>query len=229
MVERAKELEMSSLAITDHGALYGVIEFFNTAKEAGIKPLIGMEAYLASRTMRDRDPEEDKKSSHLLLLAENQTGYQNLLKIASAAQLDGFYYFPRIDRDFLAAHSEGLIATSGCLSAEVPRSILKENLAEARAKLDWYYQVFGQDRFFLELQHHEIPELHKVNKILQELGTRYQAQYVATNDVHYVNRADARLQDILLCVQTGSLYTEPKRMRMSGDDFYLRSSAEMAS
>ncbi len=227
LVDRAKEMDMSALAITDHGALYGVIEFFNTAKEAGIKPLIGMEGYLASRTMQQRDPEEDKKSSHLLLLAENQTGYQNLLKIASAAQLDGFYYFPRIYHEFLAAHSAGLIATSGCLSAEVPRAILRENLNDARAKLDWYYQVFGPDRFFLELQHHEIPELLKVNRTLRELGERYKARFVATNDVHYVNRQDARLQDILLCVQTGSLMTEPKRMRMSGDDFYLRSPAEM--
>jgi DNA polymerase-3 subunit alpha len=229
LVDRAKELDMSALAITDHGALYGVIEFFNATKEAGIKPLIGMEGYLAARTMQQRDPEEDKKSSHLLLLAENQTGYQNLLKIASAAQLQGFYYFPRIDHEFLAAHAEGLIATSGCLSAEVPRAILRENLNDARAKLDWYYQVFGPDRFFLELQHHEIPELHKVNRTLRELGERYKARFVATNDVHYVNRQDARLQDILLCVQTGSLMTEPKRMRMTGDDFYLRSPAEMES
>ena len=227
LIERAKQLEMPALAITDHGALYGVIEFFNAAKEAGIHPVIGVEAYLASRSMRDRDPEEDKKSSHLLLLAENMTGYQNLLKIASAAQLEGFYYFPRIDRDFLAAHAEGLIATTGCLSAEVPRAILRENLPDAKAKLDWYYEVFGPDRFFFELQHHEIPELHSMNRTLRELGDRYQARYVATNDVHYVNQADARLQDILLCVQTGSLFTEPRRMRMSGTDFYLRSMPEM--
>ncbi|MCL5097364.1 MAG: DNA polymerase III subunit alpha [Candidatus Omnitrophica bacterium] len=229
LIERAKQLEMPALAITDHGALYGVIEFFNAAKEAGIHPVIGVEAYLASRSMRDRDPDEDKKSSHLLLLAENPTGYQNLLRIASAAQLEGFYYFPRIDRDFLAAHAEGLIATTGCLSAEVPRAILRENLPDAKAKLDWYYEVFGPDRFFFELQHHEIPELHQVNRTLRELGDRYQARYVATNDVHYVNQADARLQDILLCVQTGSLFTEPRRMRMSGTDFYLRSQQEMES
>ncbi len=227
LVERAKQLEMTSLAITDHGALYGVIEFFNAAKEGGIHPVIGMEAYLASRHMGDRDPEEDKKSSHLLLLAENQTGYNNLLKIASAAQLAGFYYFPRIDREFLAAHAEGLIATSGCLSAEIPRAILKENLPEAHRHLDWYYQVFGPDRFFLELQHHEIPDLHKVNRVLRELGERYKANFVATNDVHYINPEDARLQDILLCVQTGTLHTDPRRMRMSGSDFYLRSPQEM--
>lgn len=229
LMERAKQLEMPAMAITDHGALYGVIEFFNAAKEAGIHPVIGVEAYLASRSMKDRDPEEDKKSSHLLLLAENMTGYQNLLKIASAAQLEGFYYFPRIDHEFLAAHAAGLIATTGCLSAEVPRAILRENLPDAKAKLDWYYQVFGPDRFFFELQHHEIPELHSVNRTLRELGDHYKARFVATNDVHYVNQADARLQDILLCVQTGSLFTEPRRMRMSGTDFYLRSQLEMES
>ncbi|MEX2162528.1 MAG: DNA polymerase III subunit alpha [Anaerolineales bacterium] len=227
LIDRAKQLEMPALAITDHGALYGVIDFFAAAQEAGIHPVIGMEGYLASRSMRDRDPEEDKKSSHLLLLAENQTGYRNLLKIASAAQLEGFYYFPRIDHDFLAAHSEGLIATTGCLSAEIPRAILRENLPAAQTQLDWYYEVFGRDRFFIELQHHEIPELHKVNRVLRDLGTRYQANFVATNDVHYINPEDARLQDILLCVQTGSLFTDPRRMRMSGGDFYLRSTQEM--
>jgi DNA polymerase-3 subunit alpha len=229
LIERAKQLEMPAMAITDHGALYGVIEFFNAAKEAGIHPVIGVEAYLASRGMLDRDPEADKKSFHMLLLAENMTGYQNLLKIASAAQLEGFYYFPRVDRDFLAAHSEGLIATTGCLSAEVPRAILRDNLPEAKARLDWYYEVFGRDNFYFELQHHQIPELHAVNKTLRELGDHYQARYVATNDVHYVNQADARLQDILLCVQTGTLVTDPRRMRMSGSDFYLRSEQEMQS
>lgn len=227
LIERAKQLEQPAMAITDHGALYGVIEFFQTAKENGIHPVIGLEAYLSSRSMRDKDPEEDKKSSHLLLLAENQTGYQNLLKIASAAQLEGFYYFPRIDRDFLAAHSEGLIATSGCLSAEIPRAILRENMDDARKTLDWYHEVFGPERFFLELQHHEIPELHKVNRVLRDMGDRYTSQFIATNDVHYVNPEDARLQDILLCVQTGSLVTDDRRMRMSGEDFYLRSTQEM--
>lgn len=229
LVDRAKELEMPALAITDHGALYGVIDFFNTARERDVKPLIGIETYLASRTMQHRDPEEDKKSFHMLLLAENATGYQNLLKIASASQLDGFYYFPRIDREFLAAHSEGLIATSGCLSAEVPRAIQNEQLAEARKKLDWYYEVFGPDRFFLELQHHDIPELQRVNTTLMELGSRYQGRFVATNDVHYVNPGDARLQDVLLCVQTGALLNDSRRMKMTGDSYYLRTPQEMAN
>jgi DNA polymerase-3 subunit alpha len=227
LVARAKELEMPALAITDHGALYGVIDFFNEARAQGVKPIIGMEGYLATDKMTGRDPEKDRRSSHLLLLAENQTGYQNLLKIATAAQLEGFYYRPRIDHDFLAAHSEGLIATSGCLSAEIPNAIRRENLDLATRHLDWYYEVFGKERFFVEMQHHDIPELHAVNVQLKELALRYDSQIIATNDVHYINQSDARLQDILLCVQTGSLYEDPKRMRMSGDSFYLRSAAEM--
>lgn len=229
LVKRAKELEMPAIAITDHGTMFGVIDFYNAATKHGIKPIIGVEAYMAARGMQDRDSQLDKKSSHLLLLAENQTGYQNLLKIASAAQLEGFYYYPRIDHDFLAAHSEGLICTSGCMAAEIPRAIEKGDLDGARAKLDWYYDVFGRDNFFIELQQHEIPELEKINKALLEMGPRYQANYVATNDVHYVNSSDAQLQDILLAVQTGALLTDPKRMRMSDSTYYLRSPAEMAN
>ncbi len=229
LVKRAKELEMPAIAITDHGTMFGVIDFYNAATKHGIKPIIGVEAYMAARGMQDRDSQFDKKSSHLLLLAENQTGYQNLLKIASAAQLEGFYYFPRIDHDFLAAHSEGLICTSGCMAAEIPRAIEKGDLAGARAKLDWYYEVFGRKNFFIELQQHEIPELEQINKALLEMGPHYQANYVATNDVHYVNSSDAKLQDILLAVQTGTLLSDPKRMRMSDSTYYLRSAAEMAN
>ena len=228
LVERAKQMDMPAVAITDHGTMHGVIDFFRAAQQAEIKPLIGIEAYLAPRKMGLKDPELDRASSHLLLLAENQTGYKNLLKIASAAQLEGFYYNPRVDHDFLAAHSEGLIATSGCLSAEIPRAIQRGNLDAAKQKMDWYYEVFGPDNFFLEMQHHDIPELHDVNRQLLDLGLRHEARFVATNDVHYVNQDDARLQDILLCVQTSSLLSDPNRMKMSGDSFYLRSPQEMA-
>lgn len=228
LVKRAKEMEMPAVAITDHGTMFGVIEFFNAAREAGIKPIIGLETYLAARRMSDRDPQLDKHSHHMLLLAETPTGYQNLLQIASASQTEGFYYHPRIDHEFLAAHSEGLIATSGCLSAEVPRLIVERGVEYAIPKLDWYYQVFGPDHFFLELQQHNIKELALVNRTLLELRERYQARFVATNDVHYVNRSDARYQDILLAIQTGSLLSDPKRMRMGGDTYYLRSPQEMA-
>lgn len=227
LVKRAKEMGMPALAITDHGTMFGSIDFFNAAKAAGIKPIIGLESYMAARGMTEKDVKLDKRSSHLLLLAENQTGYKNLLKIASAAQLDGFYYVPRIDHDFLAAHSEGLIATSGCLSAEIPRALKEDDVQKATGMLDWYYEVFGPDRFFIELQDHPLTELQKVNKHLLELGKRYQAQYVATNDVHYIEQADAKYQDILLAIQTGSLLSDPTRMKMNGDSYYLRSPREM--
>ncbi len=229
LIARAKEMGMPAIAITDHGTMFGVIEFFQKAKKAGIKPIIGLEGYLAARGMNDRDARLDRTSSHLLLLAENMTGYQNLLQIASASQLEGFYYYPRIDKDFLAAHSEGLICTTGCMASEISRTIRDEGAAGVKRKLDWYYQVFGPDRYFFELQHHDIPELHAQNKVLMELGGHYQANFVATNDVHYINREDARLQDILLAIQTGTLISDPDRMRMAGDTYYLRSPEEMAS
>ena len=228
LVERAKEMEMTSLAITDHGTMFGVIEFYERAKEAGIKPIIGIETYMAARTMKDHDPREDRRSSHLLLLAENETGYKNLLQIASMAQLEGFYYYPRIDKNFLAQHAAGLICTSGCMSAEVPRLLENGQMEAARRSLDWYYEVFGKDNFFFELQQHDIPDLEKINRDLLDLGHRYDARFVATNDVHYINPADALLQDILLAIQTGALLSDTDRMRMSGSSFYLRSPEEMA-
>ncbi len=229
LVRRASELGMNSLAITDHGTMFGVIEFYERAREAGIKPIIGVEAYMAARSMKERDAQEDKKSSHVLLLAENQAGYQNLLKIVSAAQTDGFYYFPRIDKEFLARHAEGLICSSGCLSAEVPRLLEQGQLEKARQVLDWYYEVFGRENFFLELQEHNLPELERVNRQLLELGPRYNARFIATNDVHYINREDLRLQDVLLAVQTGKLLTDPDRMRYEPESYFLRSPQEMAA
>lgn len=228
LVKRAKEMEMPALALTDHGTMFGVIDFYNAATRAGIKPIIGVESYMAARGMRDRDAQLDKRSSHLLLLAENEIGYRNLLKIASAGQLEGFYYYPRIDHEFLAQHSEGLICTSGCMSAEIPRMIQQGNLEGARRQLDWYYEVFGADNFFLELQQHDIKELDKINKMLLDLGRRYDSRFVATNDVHYINKEDARLQDILLAIQTGCVLSDPNRMRMSDNSYYLRSPEEMA-
>jgi DNA polymerase III subunit alpha len=229
LVKRTKELGMPALAITDHGSLFGVINFYNAARNAGIKPIIGMEAYLAARGMQDRDPQLDKKSSHLLLLAENKIGYRNLLHIASAAQLEGFYYYPRIDTNFLARHADGLICTSGCMSAEIPRLIRLGKLQETQARLDWYYDVFGRERFFLELQQHNIAELEEVNRALLQLGEHYQARYVATNDVHYINRQDARLQDIMLAIQTGSVLSDPNRMKMTDDSYHLRTPEEMSA
>ena len=219
---------MKHVAITDHGTMFGVMDFYNAATKEGIKPIIGVEAYMAARKMTDRDSKLDRSSYHLLLLAENETGYKNLLKISSAAQLEGFYYYPRIDHDFLAAHSEGIICTSGCMSAEIPRSLLDDNPEEAVRRMNWYYDVFGPDRFFVELQQHNIKEITDLNRKLVEMGARYSAKYIATNDVHYINPEDARLQDILLAIQTQSLLTDPERMRMTDDSYYLRTPQEMS-
>lgn len=228
LVKRAQEMGMPAVALTDHGTMFGVIDFYNAAKKVGVKPIIGVESYLAPRGMNSRDPQLDKKSTHLLLLAENQTGYQNLLKLASQAQLNGFYYYPRVDHETLAAHSEGLICTSGCMSAEVPKLIQDGNLEAARRQLDWYYEVFGKERFYLELQQHDIPELERINRQLVEMGRRYDAQFVATNDVHYINPEDSRYQDVMLAIQTGCLLSDPNRMRMTDSTYYLRSPEEMA-
>ena len=222
-----KELNMPAVGLTDHGTMFGVIDFYNNAVEHGVKPIVGVESYLAPRRMSEKDPQLDKKATHLLLLAENMVGYQNLLKIASEAQLNGFYYNPRIDHELLAAHSEGLICTSGCMSAEIPRLIQNGNIEKAQKQLDWYYEVFGQDRFYLELQQHNIKELDQINKILLDLGRRYEAKFVATNDVHYVNPEDARLQDIMLAIQTGCLLSDPNRMRMTDASYYFRTPEEM--
>ncbi len=227
LVKRTKELGMPAVAITDHGTMFGVVEFFLAAQEAGVKPIIGLEGYMAARTMQDRDVKKDKKSSHIILLAENQTGYQNLLKIASDSQLKGFYYKPRIDHEYLAAHAEGLIVTSACMAGEIPRAIKNGQIEQAREKMAWYFDVFGRDRFFLELEEHNLPELTKVNKKLIEMGAEFNARFVATNDTHYIEPSHARLQDILLALKTGKILSNPDRMRMSGSDYHLRSPQEM--
>ncbi len=228
LVKAAKEMGMPALALTDHGVMYGAIEFYATAKEAGIKPIIGMEAYLAPRTIHDKTS-EDKSAFHILLLAQNKTGYQNLLKLATIAQFDGFYYKPRIDRNLLAEHSEGIIATTGCLSGEVPRAIRDGDLETARRKLAWYADVFGKERFFVELQRHNIPDLDEINRTLIELAREFGLPLVATNDVHYIRREHARLQDVLIAIQTGKLLTDPNRMRIEDDSYYLRTPEEMAA
>jgi len=227
LVATAKAMEMPAVAITDHGTMFGVKEFYDAAKAVDIKPIIGIESYMSARGMTDRDSKLDKKSSHLLLLAKNDIGYQNLLKIASAAQTEGFYYYPRIDHDFLAKHAEGLICTSGCMSAEIPRALLREDPAEAVRRMDWYYDVFGEENFYVELQQHNIVELTELNRQLVEMGARYSSKFVATNDVHYIKPDDAKLQDILLAIQTGALLKDEKRMRMDDPSYYLRSPQEM--
>ncbi len=229
LIKRAKEMGMPAVALTDHGTMFGVVEFYKACLKADIRPIIGLEGYLASRRMDQRDPQKDKRSNHILMLAENMTGYQNLLKIASAAQLEGFYYHPRIDHEFLAEHAEGIICTSACMKGEIPSLIVGNQLEKAEEQLRWYIDVFGKEHFYLELQEHDIPELHTINKQLIEWGKQYQVPLIATNDVHYVDKEDARYQDILLAIQTGAVLSDPNRMHMNGDTYYLRSPQEMAA
>jgi DNA polymerase III subunit alpha len=234
LVQRAQRLGQPALALTDHGTMHGVIPFFRAAKAAGIHPVIGVEAYITrwGRPMQGRDSVQDKDRHHLLLLAQNQTGYKNLLKICSDAQMQGYYYRPRIDADYLASHSEGLICTTGCLAAEVPTLLNGEKGRRPQEKLalerlHWYLDVFGKDRFYIELQEHDIPSLREVNKTLLDWSKRHEVELVVTNDVHYVEPEDARFHDVLLCVQTSALLSQTDRMRMSDESYYLKSGLEM--
>ncbi len=230
LVKRAKELDMPAVGISDHGVMFGVVDLFNKATDAGIKPVIGMEAYLAPRKMTDKDGQKDKRPFHLLLWAENQEGYKNLLKIASASQLEGYYYRPRIDREFLAAHSKGIIATSGCLASHIPRLLDDMGEDSARQEIGWYQEVFGADNFFLELQPHNIDELKRLNQWLinYRQSGHTPVQLLATNDMHYVRKDDTETHDVLLAIQTTSMVNDAKRMRLTPlGSYYMKSAEEM--
>ena len=227
LLDRAKELGMDALAITDHGVLYGAIDFYLAAKERGIKPIIGCEVYIAQDSRFDRKGRSEKKDYHLLLLAKNIEGYFNLIKLVTAGHLEGFYYRPRIDKELLEAHSAGLVSTTGCMAAEVPQLVSAGDIAGARRTIEWYSQVFGRDSYFIEIQRHPIDNLDQINQGLLELASETGVGLVATNDAHYVNPEDHRAQDFLLCIQTNSGIDDEKRMR-AGETFYLRSPDEMA-
>ena len=232
LARAAAELGMPALALTDHGAMFGALHFYHAARKVGIKPVIGCEVYVAPRRMTQKDAGLDNKPSHLILLAENQTGYHNLLQIATAAQLEGFYYKPRIDKEYLAEHAMGLIALSSCKSGEVPR-LLQGNPPDVerqvRRAAGWYREVFGPTNFFLELQEHDIPEMVSVNRAMVKLGRDLDIPLVVTNDVHYIRRDQAHPHEVLLCIQTGKTITDPSRMRMNNDSYYLKSAEEMAT
>ena len=230
LVVRAAELDMPALALTDHGAMYGAIEFYQAAQKHGIKPIIGLEMYISPRGMKQRDPKKDRKPHHIILLAKDNAGYHNLLQIATAGELEGFYYKPRVDKKYLAEHAEGLIALSGCGSGEIPRLILRGQLDKARQVAAWYREAFGEGNFYLELQRHEgIPEFKQINEGLMALSNEMGIPLVATNDVHYVRPEEARAQEILLCIQTNTTINNPKRMTMGDESFYLKSGEEMAA
>ena len=225
LVSRAKELGMDSLAITDHGVMYGAIEFYLAAKEAGLKPIIGCEVYVAQDSRFSRSA-GDKSNYHLILLAKNQTGYHNLIQLTTKAHLESFYYKPRTDKELLQEYHHGLIALSGCAGGEIPRLVLEGRLQEAKQVALWYKQTF--DDFYLEIMRHPIPELEQINQGLIAMSSELDIPLVATNDVHYVNREDASAHDLLLCIQTNSSIYDDKRMKMAGDFFYFKSPQEIA-
>jgi DNA polymerase-3 subunit alpha len=231
LVEKAHELRFPALAITDHGAMYGAVDFYKAAREKGIKPIIGCEVYIAPGSRLEKKSGSSTRDlyHHLGLLASDEAGYKNLIKLTTAAHLDGYYYKPRIDKELLAAHSEGLVAMSGCLASEIPDLIMKDQIDKARAAVDWFRQVLGPENFFLELQNHGLAEQAKVNRQLIQFAREFDLKLVATNDVHYINKGDSHAHDCLVCIGTQDLLSNPKRMGAGyvPEQFFLRSADEM--
>jgi len=224
LVGQAKNLGMTALGISDHGNLYGVPEFHTVAKRNGIQPIIGCEFYLCDSPMKEKN---DRIRYHQILWAKNEVGYQNLIKMSSLSFLDGFYFKPRIDFELLAAHHEGLVATTCCMQGEVPQAIIKGDLVRARKKIEKYIDLFGTEDYYIEIQDHGIEDQAKVNETLLKWASEYNLKVVATNDVHYVKQEDAFAQDILLCLQTGKDLNDPHRLRFDKREFYLKSVDEM--
>ncbi|PIZ48679.1 DNA polymerase III subunit alpha, partial [Candidatus Woesebacteria bacterium CG_4_10_14_0_2_um_filter_39_14] len=225
---KALELGMDSLALTDHGVMYGAIKFYLAAKEFEMKPIIGLETYMAARSRFDKQANIDSDRYHLILLAKDETGYSNLMKLTTLANLEGFYYKPRIDMELLKQYRQGLIASSACLDGEIPQLFIQRRDKEAEQKAKDFLEIFGDD-FYLEIQHHpKITEQKEVNQKLVKLSRKLGIPLVATNDVHYVEPDDAEAQDALLAVQTQKMIKDEKRLTMlDSPDFYLRSQEEM--
>ncbi|MEA3308276.1 MAG: DNA polymerase III subunit alpha [Chloroflexota bacterium] len=227
LAERAAELGMKALAITDHGVMFGIVDFYKACHKVGIKPIIGIEAYV-SRTTRQSRNRQDGKPYHIILLAQNQTGYQNLLKLASIAQLEGFYYKPRIDKEVLAKYNEGVIVLTACVAGEIPQLLHQGQVEQAHEAVRWYQEHFP-GRFYIELQTHDIPEFDPVYPQMIDLAHEMGVPLVVTNDIHYARQEQAAAHDVLLCIQTSKTVNDPKRMRMSDDSYYMKSPQEMAA
>ena len=229
MMDRVKELGQDAIAITDHGVMYGCIDFYKAAKAAGIKPIIGCEVYVARRRMDDRIHGIDNESYHLVLLCKDRTGYENLCMLVSQAFINGFYGKPRVDLDLLRKYHEGLIATSACLAGAVSHSLMDEDYDAALRHATTLADIFGPDNFYLELQDHGIPEQRVVNQGIMRLARETGLPLVVTNDAHYLRKEDAKMQDVLLCVQTGKTIDDPNRMKFQTEEFYLKSEEELRS
>lgn len=228
VMDKAIELGMDAVAITDHGSMFGVVDFYKAAKKNGLKPIIGCEVYTAPRSMHDKISNIDNQLGHLVLLAKNNVGYQNLIKMVSKSYIEGFYYKPRIDYKLLEKHSEGLIALSACLAGDIQKLILQGQYLKAKDLALYMNQVMGQDNFYLELQDHGIEEQDQVNKELIKISKETGIPLVATNDCHYIEADDAKAHDVLLCIQTGKVLEDRERMKFTGDQFYFKSPKEMA-
>lgn len=229
LVARVKELGMDSCAITDHGSMYGVVDFYREAKAQGIHPIIGCEVYMAPRSRFDKVHDIDNKTSHLILLAENQRGYKNLIKLVSAGYIDGFYYKPRIDFEMLKEHSEGIIALSACIAGEVPKALLRGDYDEAKKIALKYAEVLGKDNYFLEIQDHGLSEQKRIIPDMLRLSEETGIGLVATNDIHYLKKEDAKYQDVLMCIQMEKKVDDPDRMKFETEEFYIKSPEEMTS
>ncbi len=225
----AKELGQTALAITDHGVMYGVIDFYRAAKDAGIKPIIGCEVYVAPRKMTDKEFGTDREPAHLVLLCKNEIGYKNLIHLVSRAFIDGFYNKPRVDLDLLREHSEGLIALSACIAGTIPRYILSGEYDKATEYAITLSEIFGKGNFYLEMQDHGIPEQKEVNRALRKMSEETGLPLVITNDAHYTKREDAFIQDVLMCVQMNKTVDDPNRMKFASDEFYIKSADEIAA
>ena len=229
LIKRAKEFGMDSVAVTDHGTMFGIAEFNEKARKESIKPILGCEMYLAPRTIANKTAEDNKGLRHLVLLAKDRQGYSNLCKLASIAQLKGFYYKPRIDRELLARYSRGLIALSACLKGEIPQYIIDGRLDDADHAAEFYCKTFGQDNFFLELQHNGLKVQDKVNRRLVEMSKRLSIPLVATNDCHYLLKSDVSAHEALLCIQTGTTLNDQNRFKFDSDELYFKSPEEMVN
>jgi len=227
LLKRVAEFGMDSVAITDHGTMFGVLEFHEKAKKAGIRPVIGCECYVAPRTIGDRSVQDNKGLSHLLLLAKNQEGYRNLCKLATIAQLKGFYYKPRVDKQLLQAHSKGLIACSACLHGEIPMQIKNGRIREADEAACWFVKTYGEGNFFLEVQNNGIEIQETVNQALLDMSLRLSIPLVASNDCHYLEKEDVKAHDVLLCIQTGKTIHDADRFKFRTDQLYFKPPGEM--
>jgi DNA polymerase-3 subunit alpha len=227
MVQRAAELEMPAIGLTDHGVMYGAIHFYKACRDAGVKPIVGCEVYVAPRSRLLREGRVDRDPSHLTLLAADHAGYLNLMRLCSIGQMEGMYYRPRIDKEVLAEHSKGLVALSGCLQGEAASRIVDGDIEGAREAVATYRDIFGKDRFLLEVQRHGIDKQNEVNVVLARFGKELGLRLCATNDLHYVHRHDSEAHDVLLCLQTGARFNDPNRWRFSTQENYLKTPAEM--